>query len=70
MLVMNNFGCYTGIVVKFIIIVVFCVPKHDESFDSVIELGPCTSGVGPVVGPCELCNELSVCGNDGNVVTV
>jgi hypothetical protein len=48
----NNFVCYTAIVVKYIIIVVICVPKHDESFDSVIGLGPSTSGEGPVVGPC------------------
>ena len=47
----NNFGCYTAAVVKYIFIVVFCVPKHDESFGSVTELGPSTSGEVPVVGP-------------------
>jgi hypothetical protein len=67
---MNNFGCYTAIVVKYIIIVVFCVPKHDESFGSVTGLGPSASGQGPVVGPCELYNEPSVSVNAGNVVTI
>jgi hypothetical protein len=66
----NNFGCYTAIVVKYVIIVVFCVPKHDESFGSVIGLGPSASGEGPVVGPCALCDEPSVCVSAGNVVTV
>jgi hypothetical protein len=66
----NNFDCYTAIVVKYIIIVVFCVPKHDESFGSVLELGLCTTGEGPVVGPCEFYNEPSVSVNDGNVVTI
>jgi hypothetical protein len=65
----SNFG-YTEIVVKYIIIVVFCVPKRDESLGSVIGLGPSTSGMGPAVGPCELYNEPSVSVNDGNVVTI
>jgi hypothetical protein len=66
----NNFDCYTAIVVKYIMIVVFCVPKHDERFGSVLELGPPTSGKGPVVGPCELHNEPSVSVNEGSVVTI
>jgi hypothetical protein len=48
----NNFGCYTAIIVKYIVIVVICVPKHDGSFDCVIGLGASTSGEGPVVGHC------------------
>jgi hypothetical protein len=40
----SNFGCCTAIVVKYIIIVVFCVPKHDESFGSVTGLGASASG--------------------------
>jgi hypothetical protein len=67
---MIDFGCYAAIVVKYIIIVVFCALEHYESFGSVIGLGPATSGEGPVVGPCELYNEPSVCVNDGNVVTI
>jgi hypothetical protein len=67
---MNNFGCYTAIVVKYIIIVVFCVPKHDESFATVLELGPPTFGEGPVVSPCHLYNEPLVCVNAVNVVTI
>jgi hypothetical protein len=39
----NNFGCYSAIVVMYIILAVYCVPKHDESYDSVIELGTSTS---------------------------
>jgi hypothetical protein len=66
----NNFGCYTAIVVKCIIIVVFCVPAHDESFGSVTGLGPSTSGEGPVVGPCALHSEPSFSVNAGNVVTL
>jgi hypothetical protein len=65
-----NFGCYTAIVVKYIIIVVFCVPEQYESFGSVIELGLSTSVEGPVVVPCELYKEPSVCANDGYVVTI
>jgi hypothetical protein len=66
----NNFDCYTAIVVKYIIIVVFCVPKHDESFGSVLERGPFTSGEGAVVELCEIYNEPSVSVNDGNFVTI
>lgn len=49
----NNFGCYTAILLKNIVTVVFCVPKH-ESFGSVIGLGPSTSREGPVVGSFKL----------------
>jgi hypothetical protein len=65
----NNFRCYTAAVAKYIIIVVFCIPKHDESFGSITELDPSASGEGPVVGPCELHNEHSLSINAGNVVT-
>ena len=60
----NNFCCYAAILLKNIVTVVFCVPKH-ESFGSVTGLGPSTSGEGPVVGPCE----PSVSINAGRAVT-
>lgn len=49
----NSFGCYTAVLLKTIVSVVFCVPKH-ESFGSVTGPGPSASGEGPFVGPCEL----------------
>ena len=39
----NNVCCYTAAVAKYIIIVVFCVPKQDERFGSITELGPSAS---------------------------
>jgi hypothetical protein len=66
----NNFGCPTATVVEYIIIVVCCVPTHDESFGSVTRLGSSASGEGPGVGRCELYNEPSGAVNAGNVVTI
>lgn len=37
----ENFG-FTAILVKYI--VMFCVPKHAESFGSDTRVAPCTSG--------------------------
>jgi hypothetical protein len=63
----NNFGCYIAVIVKYIAIVVFCVPTHDESFGSVTGLSQSTSGEGLVVGPCGLYNGPSVYINARNV---
>jgi hypothetical protein len=54
-----------------IVIVVLCVPKRDESFGSVVELGPSTSGEGQVADSWNFYNiKPSVCVNDGNAVPI
>ena len=61
----NNFGCHIAVLLKNIVTVVFCVPKH-ESFGSVTGGGPSTSGEGPVVN---FYNEPSVSTNAGSALT-